>query len=285
MATYGDFALFRTIPDQPFYCAISGRIFVAEVVHFSSSDAGHKQRTQAYAERVPEVLQTSPINGVVATHEHCVTAHTGAHPLSHEERSLLARRGRHLEIITVLWAAMEAGVALTGAYQEHSISLSGFGWDSCIEMLSGAALYWRMTHELDHERKHKAEKISLTVAGICLLVLAVYVLVESLLALRFGGEKSPGWTGIAITTAALLTMPLLTRAKRKVADGLNSRAMHADAAQTNFCAIQAAIVLCGLVVRSVFHIGWADAAAGLVLVPFLVRAGRGALRGEDCCSH
>ena len=201
------------------------------------------------------------------------------------ERVRLARRGRQLEIFTVCWAALEAGVALAGAHREHSISLAGFGWDSCIEMLSGAALYWRMTHEMDHDRKHRAERLSLKVAGWCLYALAVYVLIDSVYSLMRGGENSPGWTGMAITAAALVSMPVLTRAQRTVARGLNSRAMMADAKQPNFCAIQAAIVLGGLLVRSVFHVGWADAVAGLVLVPFLWRAARVALRGNACCSH
>lgn len=205
--------------------------------------------------------------------------------LPEAERARLALRGRRLEVFTVLWAAFEAAVALYGAHRDHSISLAGFGWDSCIEMLSGAALYWRMTHEMNHDRKHQAEQVSLKIAGWCLYALAVYVLVESVYWLLRGGETSPGWTGIAITTAALVSMPVLTRLKREVARGLNSRAMMADASQTNFCAIQAAIVLCGLLVRSMFHIGWADAVAGLVLVPFLWRAAREAMRGHACCSH
>lgn len=201
------------------------------------------------------------------------------------DRAALARRGKQLEVFTIVWAAFEATVALAGAHREHSISLAGFGWDSCIEMLSGAAVYWRMTHEMDHKRKHQAEKVSLQIAGTCLYALAAYVLVESILTLRYGGEHSPGWTGIAITLAALISMPVLTHYKRKVARGLNSRAMMADASQTNFCAIQAAIVLAGLLIRSAFGIAWADGVAGLVLVPFLVRAARGSFRGEACCSH
>lgn len=205
--------------------------------------------------------------------------------LPEAERARLARRGRQLEVFTVCWAAFEAAVALAGAYREHSVSLAGFGWDSCIEMLSGAALYWRMTHEMNHDRKHQAEQISLKIAGWCLYALAVYVAIDSVYSLLRGAEASPGWTGIAITAAALVSMPLLTRAKRQVARGLNSRAMMADASQTNFCAIQAGIVLSGLLVRSVFHIGWADAVAGLVLVPFLLRAARESMRGHSCCSH
>ncbi|WP_419807060.1 cation transporter [Terriglobus sp.] len=205
--------------------------------------------------------------------------------LPEAERARLARRGRQLEIFTVCWAALEASVALVGAYREHSISLAGFGWDSCIEMLSGAALYWRMTHEMNHDRKHRAETVSLKLAGWCLYALAVYVLIDSVYSLLRGGASTPGWTGMAITAAALVSMPLLTRAKRTVGRGLNSRAMMADAKQTNFCAIQAGIVLGGLLVRSVFHVSWADGVAGLVLLPFLWRAARESLRGNACCSH
>ena len=235
-------------------------------------------------------MKASVVNSGHAVHACCTPAepphhHVSPEPISSSVRAAFARRGRQLEVLTVVWAAIEAGVALTGAYREHSVSLAGFGWDSCIEMLSGAALYWRMTHEMDSERKHQAEKLSLTVAGVCLFSLAAYVLIDSVRALFVGGDRSHGWMGIVITAAALVSMPLLTAAKRKVAVGLNSRAMMADAAQTNFCAIQAAIVLSGLFLSATFHIVWADAVAGLVLVPFLIRAGRAAFRGEDCCSH
>ncbi len=237
--------------------------------------------------KVAELLQAPvPISAAHScTGAACATVHDDASETSFAERARLAKRGRQLEIFTIVWAAMEAGIALAGAYREHSVSLAGFGWDSCIEMLSGAALYWRMTHELDHAKKHRAEELSLRVAGFCLYALAAYVLVQAVLELRQGGDHSPGWTGMAITTAALITMPILTLYKRKVAVGLNSRAMMTDAAQTNFCAIQAGIVLGGLAVRSIFHVAWADAVAALVLVPFLIRAARAAFKGEACCSH
>ena len=257
-------------------CSVNGAICI-----YKSRRASDHRR---YDKAVGEMIQAP----VIVPHMHgCVAGHCVCMPVaSAEVRTRLAKRGRQLEVITVLWAALEAGVALAGAHREHSVSLAGFGWDSCIEMLSGAALYWRMTHEMDHDEKHRAEALSLKVAGFCLYALAAYVLVESVLELRMGGgDHSPGWTGIAITTAALVTMPILTRAKRNVARGLNSRAMMTDAAQTNFCAIQAGIVLSGLVVRSLLHVDWADAVAGMVLVPFLVRAAQGAFRGEACCSH
>lgn len=202
-----------------------------------------------------------------------------------ETRESLAKRGRQLEILSIVWGAAEAVIALVGAHREGSIALAGFGLDSVIEVLSAGAVYWRMTHEMNHRLKHQSEKISLRIAGICLLALAAYILVQSAVALRFGHQSEAGALGIGITIAALICMPLLARAKRQVARGLNSAAMLTDSKQTDFCSIQAGIVLLGLAVQRIFGIGWADTAAAFLLVPFMIRAGVQALRGHNCCAH
>ena len=199
------------------------------------------------------------------------------------DRAGIVRRGRNLEILTILWAGFEAGIALFTAFQTNSLSLTGF--DSLIEMVSGAALLWRLSHEMDENRRHRAELISLQVAGGCLFTLGVYVLLEASANLWNHRSSERSSVGILITAAALLLMPLLSQAKRRVGRALDSEAMMTDAKQTDFCTYQAAIVLFGLLVHSLFGIGWADSAAALLLVPLLVRAGVLSLRGESCCAH
>ena len=70
-------------------------------------------------------------------------------------------------------------------------------------------------------------------------------------------------------------MPVLARAKRKVASQLNSRAMHADSRQTDICAYLSAILLGGLLLNAIFGWWWADPIAALVMVPIIAREGRG----------
>jgi divalent metal cation (Fe/Co/Zn/Cd) transporter len=209
----------------------------------------------------------------------------GTLTFSELDRAGIVRRGRNLEILTILWAGFEAGIALFTAFQTNSLSLTGFGFDSLIEMVSGAALLWRLSHEMDENRRHRAEHISLQVAGGCLLTLGVYVLLEASANLWNHRSSDPSSVGILITAAALLFMPLLARAKRRVGRALHSEAMMTDAKQTDFCTYQAAIVLFGLLVHALFGIGWADSAAALLLVPLLLRAGVLSLRGESCCAH
>ena len=205
--------------------------------------------------------------------------------VGYAERKAVARRGRQLEIFTVLWGIFEASVALFAAKKAGSISLAGFGLDSLIEVVSAVALLWRMSHEMNHHKRHQAERISLKIAGVCLLALGTYVLAQASYGLWRGQEASADWVGISITAAALVFMPLLSRAKRRVGRALGSSAMMTDAKQTDFCMYQAAIVLFGLLMHRVFGISWADNAAALVLVPLLYRAGFLALKGVNCCSH
>jgi divalent metal cation (Fe/Co/Zn/Cd) transporter len=204
---------------------------------------------------------------------------------SHRDRASIARRGNYLEILTIAWAIFESAVALISSERSGSISLAGFGLDSLIEVVSGVALMWRMSHEMDAHRRHQAEHISLRIAGWCLLGLAAYVAGEAIFNLVLHRIQETSWTGIAITTAAVIFMPLLSRAKRSVGKALDSAAMMTDARQTDFCMYQAAIVLFGLVVHALFGITWTDSVAALVMVPFLLRAGILSLKGEACCGH
>ncbi len=81
---------------------------------------------------------------------------------------------------------------------------------------------------------------------------------------------------------AVIVMPLLARAKRKVAASLDSRAMHADSRQSDICGYLSAILLIGLAANAFFGWWWADPVAGLLMVPIIGREGIEALRGEAC---
>ncbi len=78
--------------------------------------------------------------------------------VSDVDRAAIARRGHYLELFTIGWAVLEASIALVTAMKSHSVSLAGFGFDSLIEVVSGAALMWRMSHEMAPDRRHCAER-------------------------------------------------------------------------------------------------------------------------------
>lgn len=199
-------------------------------------------------------------------------------------RAVMARKAIRLEWFTIGWNCLEAIVAIVAGAVAGSIALVGFGFDSCIEVASGASVLWRMRHDADEERRERLERASLRMVGACFLALAAYVAyesAESLLARKPPGSSLPG---IALAAASLVVMPLLASAKRRVASGMRSGALRADARQTDFCAYLSAILLAGLLLNAIFGIWWADPAAALVMTPIIANEGIAALRGA-ACSH
>jgi divalent metal cation (Fe/Co/Zn/Cd) transporter len=89
--------------------------------------------------------------------------------------------------------------------------------------------------------------------------------------------------GILLAVASLVVMPLLARAKRRVGNAMNSRAMHADARQTDFCTYLSAILLGGLVLNLLLGWWWADPVAALVMAPIIAKEGVNGLRADPCC--
>lgn len=194
------------------------------------------------------------------------------------------RRGRWLEYLTVGWNSLEGIIAIGAGLVAGSVALIGFGLDSVIEVTSGAALLWRL-HADAPERRERAEQVSLKIVGASFLALAAYVAFDAAKSLIAREPPEASYVGIALASLSLVVMPLLARAKRKVAAKINSRALEADSRQTDICAYLSAVLLGGLTLNALFGWWWADPIAALVMTPIIAKEGIGALRGETCCDE
>ncbi len=134
---------------------------------------------------------------------------------------------------------------------------------------------WRLR---DGERGEGRERIALRLVGISFLLLAVYVAFDAVKSLIMREPPEASYIGIGIAAVSLVVMPLLARAKRKVAVELNSRALQADSRQTDLCAYLSAILLAGLALNALFGLWWAVPAAGLVMTPIIAKEGVASLR-------
>src|SRR5438309_1740336 len=98
------------------------------------------------------------------------------------------------------------------------------------------------------------------------------------------GKKAPEHSipGLALACVSLIVMPILSRAKRRVANDLGSAAMDADARQTDFCVYLSAILLVGLLLNATLGWWWADPVAALIMTPIIAKEGIEAVKGEGC---
>lgn len=203
------------------------------------------------------------------------------------DRSALVRRGKWLAWFTIAWNAVEGIAGIAAGIAAGSIALVGFGIDSYVEVFAGSVIVWRLAKER-HGRalSDAAERRAVRLIAVTFLVLAVGVGVESVRKLVVGAEPDESLFGIGLAIVSLIVMPLLARAKRRVGEQLDSRAVTADATETTLCVWLSAILLVGLGLNAVFGWWWADPLAGLGIVYVAGREGIEHWRAEeldDCC--
>jgi divalent metal cation (Fe/Co/Zn/Cd) transporter len=202
-----------------------------------------------------------------------------ASPTRHD----LVRRGQRLEYFTIAYNSAEGLVSIVAGIVAGSVSLIGFGLDSLIEVTSGAALLWRLHHDLNASRREQVERTTLKIIGWCFVALAAYIVYESGSTLIRYEAPQRSIPGIVVAAASVVVMPLLAKAKRRVAAGIGSRAMDADSRQADFCTYLSAILLGGLLLNALLGWWWADPVAGLVMVPIIAIEGVDGIRGKACC--
>jgi divalent metal cation (Fe/Co/Zn/Cd) transporter len=147
-------------------------------------------------------------------------------------------------------------------------------------------LYRRLTLEAaggDTCRIEASEARAGKIAGTLLYLLVAYVVAAAGYQLLHRGTADDSPLGIAIALVAAFGMPVLARAKLRIADQIGSRALRADAMETFTCGYMSWVLLAGLAANALLHWWWLDGVAALVLVPLLLREAREAFAGECDC--
>ena len=197
-------------------------------------------------------------------------------------RPELIRRGKLLEYATVAYNLLEGVIAVGAGVVAGSIALVGFGFDSGIEVISGLTLLWRLHSDADEKNRERIEQRALMIVGWSFLLLGAWVTFDAGKSLIRREAPDESAIGIALAAVSLVVMPLLVRAKRRVANAISSSALHADATQTALCTWLSAILLAGLLLNATLGWWWADPVAALVMVPIIVKEGLEGIRGEHC---
>jgi divalent metal cation (Fe/Co/Zn/Cd) transporter len=195
-------------------------------------------------------------------------------------RAQLKRRIRLLVAGTIAYNVIEAAVALTEGTRVSSAALIGFGLDSLIEVSSAAAIAWQFAAK-DPETR---EKTALRIVAFSFFALAVYVAVDSVLALFGAQEARHSPIGIGLAAISLVIMPVLSLAQRRAGRELGSLSAVADSKQTLLCTYLSAVLLAGLLLNALAGWWWADPVAALVIAGVAAREGLEAWRGDTCCA-
>jgi divalent metal cation (Fe/Co/Zn/Cd) transporter len=193
--------------------------------------------------------------------------------LGHTTQARLLRRGFALEYTTLAWNVVGVVILALTLRQAHSVALIGFALDSLIEIGASTVVLWELS-ATGLERQHRA----LRLIGVAFAALALYLVVQSTLALIGGHHARHAEVGVAWTAVTALAMFSLATAKTRTGTALGNPVLQTEGRVTRIDGLLAAAVCIGLVVNSAFGWWWADAAAGYVLVYYAFTEARHALR-------
>ncbi len=169
-------------------------------------------------------------------------------------RRASVRRARVLNRLTIGWNVVEGIVAVIAGVMAGSVSLVGFGLDSGIEVSASVVLAWRLAQEGKGGCMAGSDRRATKLIAGSFAALAVYVVVQGATDLATGSKPDASLVGVVLTALSLAVMPVLARAKRRLAPALGSRAVASEANQTSLCAALSAVTLVGLGVN--VSLGW-----------------------------
>jgi divalent metal cation (Fe/Co/Zn/Cd) transporter len=199
-------------------------------------------------------------------------------------RDPLVSRGIRLNYLTIGYNTVEAIVSLAAGIVAGSVALVSFGVDSAIEVTSAGAAQFRLRADSDPVLRERSEHWTHRLVGASFLLLAAYVLMDAARSLLLRDPPESSRVGIALLALSVVVMPLLARAKRKVAVGLGSGTLAADAAQTSLCAYLSVIALAGVGLNALLGWWWADPVAAIAMLPIIVKEGVDGVRGRSSCT-
>ena len=188
---------------------------------------------------------------------------------------------RWLILATLTWNVVEGIVAITAGVRAGSVALVGFGLDSSIEVTASLVLLWRM-NAADDATTERRERTARRIVGATFIALATYILLQAGYVVVTGASPEASRLGLLLAAASLLVMPGLGIAKRRNAERLHSHALLAEASETLVCSYLSLTLVIGLGLNAAFGWWWADIAAALAMVPWIVKEGIEGLRAEGC---
>jgi divalent metal cation (Fe/Co/Zn/Cd) transporter len=181
-----------------------------------------------------------------------------------------------LAVFTIIYNLIEGVVAVYFGVEDGSLTLSGFGIDSFIEMISGLGI----AHMIIRIRSNPGttrdtfERTALRITGISFYLLALGLVISAIRNLIT--HEQPGTTvaGLVISVISIAIMIALMRSKLSVGRALGSAPVIADARCTKICIYMSLVLLASSAIYELTKFSWIDPVGSLGLAWLSIQEGR-----------
>jgi divalent metal cation (Fe/Co/Zn/Cd) transporter len=181
------------------------------------------------------------------------------------ERNRLASRAVAWCAASLTWAALVGVSSLVTGLATSSVALLAFGANSVLDGTASAVLVWRFRHEQSGGDVIAVEERAALAVGVVMAAVALWITASAISALAGHSVPESSAIGIALTSASALVLPVLARAKLRLAVRLKSPGLRGDGVLSLAAGILALATLASLVLDSALGWWWADAVAALLI--------------------
>ena len=191
---------------------------------------------------------------------------------SEESHVQSIRRGRYVEITSLIYNITEVVVSLTAGFATGSSALISWGVDSIVESNSAAFMIWRLHGEekgISDREVRKRKKIALSVLSAAFTIAVLFICYEAISKFISQETASMSWWGIGILLISLVVNPILAWGKYHYGKKTDSPSLKYDAIDTMICEYQTIVVLIGIALVQWQGWWWADPVAALLIVPYI----------------
>lgn len=191
-------------------------------------------------------------------------------------RQKLIKLALILTIITLTYNFAEGLISVFFGISDDTLVLLGFGVDSFVEMISAFGILHMVLRmqKSQVDTPDEFEKNALRITGTAFYLLTLGLVVGVGVNFYTGEEPDTTLVGIIVSSASILTMWFLMRAKLNVGRKLNSAAIIADANCTKTCFYLSFILLASSLLYEFTGIGWVDNVGSLGIAWFAFTEGR-----------
>lgn len=191
-------------------------------------------------------------------------------------RQKLIKLALILTIITLTYNFAEGLISVFFGISDDTLVLLGFGVDSFVEMISAFGILHMVLRmqKSQVDTPDEFEKNALRITGTAFYLLTLGLVVGVGVNFYTGEEPDTTLVGIIVSSASILTMWFLMRAKLNVGRKLNSAAIIADANCTKTCFYLSFILLASSLFYEFTGIGWVDNVGSLGIAWFAFTEGR-----------
>jgi divalent metal cation (Fe/Co/Zn/Cd) transporter len=180
-----------------------------------------------------------------------------------------------LGLVTIFYNLAEGAVSMVFGIEDETLSLSGFGADSLIEVMSGlgiTVMVMRISRD-PHTSRSRFEVTALRITGTSFFLLSAGLVTGIVLNIIYHRRPVTTFWGIIISLISIVAMIWLLRSKIRVGKKLHSDPVIADANCTRVCVYMSLVLLISSLIYELTGFEYADTIGAAGLIYFSVTEG------------